>query len=281
MEEHRLPGLPRYVRINTLKIGRNAANRALHEAGYQLCEDSSHPGKRSYHKDADVPDLIVFKPKGKSDISRVGLVGTGETSHMAMLMQNRGRIFAFDRDARRCQLLRQRMKQQGASMVKATHGSFLDADPMDPAYAGVTHIWFELTAALPSWPRRGHTLTSVPAEVAENIRRCCLRSKYPEDSTIGFFLAKFVRQGHTPPPPAEELQAKLEILDRARVKQAKVAAKRKQPSTATLPVAEGEASAEAGGSSPATAIKKPIPSWREERDERKRLAKKSKREAGC
>lgn len=54
VEDHRLPGLPRYIRINTLKLMSKPANKALRQAGYHLCPDPSHPGKRVYYKDDDV-----------------------------------------------------------------------------------------------------------------------------------------------------------------------------------------------------------------------------------
>lgn len=379
--DYRLPGLPRYVRINTLKISLKAANREMHNAGYHHCPDPSHPGKRAYYRDDIVPDVMVFKPKGKSDISRLPLVSSGEvvvqqkascfpalalapppgsvaidgcaapgnkTSHLAALMQNRGEVIAFERDERRCELLRSMMRVKGATIVRSVHGSFLDASPDDPAYANVTHVLldpscsssgmsktpftdpaeirelaaaqtalilhamrfpalrelvystcsiyeeenervvaavlaaqpaataarkgggsrrFGLTPALPSWPRRGHVLDSLePGLDAQQIARCCLRTRYPDDATIGFFCAKFVREGMAPAQPAPELQVKLDALARARTKQ-------------------GHATAAAAAASPAapaaaTAPAKEVPAWRRERDEKlkQRGKKKQRRE---
>ena len=50
----------------------------MHAAGYHHCPDPRHPGKRAYYRDDTVPNLMVFKPKGKSDISRLQLVSSGE-----------------------------------------------------------------------------------------------------------------------------------------------------------------------------------------------------------
>ena len=77
-EDYRLPGLPRYVRVNTLKIGRGGAEKALKTTGHFFCPDPKHPGHRAFYRDSDVPDLLVFKPKGQSDISRVPMVASGE-----------------------------------------------------------------------------------------------------------------------------------------------------------------------------------------------------------
>jgi putative methyltransferase len=300
MEDHRLPGLPRYVRVNTLKIGRGAAEKALRQTGHFLCPDPKHKGHRAYFRDPHVPDLLVFKPKGQSDVSRIPMVSTGElvvqqrascfpavalappegahvidgcaapgnkTSHLAALMQNRGQVYAFEQNARRCELLREMMATKGASIVTTKHQSFLDADPEDPAFVNVTHILldpscsssgmscmpekdpvrlraladaqlelvlhamkfpalealvystcsvheieneevvrsilhgqqrFGLATAMPWWQRRGHLLsgasTKEEAEEAEEIARCCVRTAYPDDRTIGFFLARFERR---------------------------------------------------------------------------------------
>ena len=385
--DYRLPGLPRYVRINTLKISLKAANREMHNAGYHLCPDPRHPGKRAYYRDDTVPDVMVFKPKGKSDISRLPLVSSGEvvvqqkascfpalalapppgsiaidgcaapgnkTSHLAALMQNRGEVIAFERDERRCELLRSMMHVKGATIVRSVHASFLDASPDDPAYARVTHVLldpscsssgmsktpftdpaeirdlakaqtqlilhamrfpalrelvystcsiyeeenervvaavlaaqpprttakkgggggggggrprFGLTPALPSWPRRGCVLDAdslEPGLDAQQIARCCLRTRYPDDATIGFFCAKFVREGAAPAQPAPELQVKLDALARARTKHGHATA-----------AASAASSAATAAPAPAAAAAKEVPAWRRERDEK--LKQKSKK----
>jgi hypothetical protein len=54
---------------------------------------------------------------------------------------------------------------------------------------------FQLDLALPHWPRRGHTLEGIHPPTAASIARCTVRTQYPDDATIGFFLARFVRRG--------------------------------------------------------------------------------------
>ena len=157
-EDYRLPGLPRYLRVNTLKIGLGKAKKNLLQTGHHLCPDPKHPGHRAYYRDVDIPDLLVFKPKGQSDISRVPMVESGEvvvqqkascfpavaldppigghvidacaapgnkTSHVAALMQNKGKVFAFEQNERRAGLLREMMKIKGATIVQTKHMSFL------------------------------------------------------------------------------------------------------------------------------------------------------------
>ena len=83
----RLPGLPRYIRINTLKTSRSEAAKSLTATGhvpeqqstYRAARKGDAPAEssnRSYVPDAHVPDLLVFKPKGQSDISRIPLVAS-------------------------------------------------------------------------------------------------------------------------------------------------------------------------------------------------------------
>jgi putative methyltransferase len=115
---------------------------------------------------------------------------------------------------------------------------------------------FTLEKALPAWPRRGHELASLAStepQLALLIGSCCVRTSYPDDATIGFFLAKFVREGAPPAKPCAELQLKLDTLERARAKLAR-------PIPAAQPAAARE-----------------VPAWRQERDA-KLKAKKQRKE---
>lgn len=200
-EDYRLPGLPRYVRVNTLKIGRGAAEKKLKETGHFHAPDPKHPGHRAYFRDPDVPDLLVFKPKGQSDISRVPMVATGEvvvqqkascfpavalappeggtvidacaapgnkTSHVAALMGNRGKVIAFEQNERRCELLREMMKVKGATIVTSKHASFLDADPSDPEYASVTHIMLDPSCSSSGMSRTPRTDPDALRQLADD-----------------------------------------------------------------------------------------------------------------
>ena len=365
-EDYRLPGLPRYVRVNTLKIGRGAAEKNLKSTGHFFCPDPKHPGHRAFFRDKDVPDLLVFKPKGQSDISRVPMVASGEvvvqqkascfpalalappagchaidgcaapgnkTSHLAALMQNRGRVFAFEMNPRRCELLREMMRVKNATIVETRHQSFLDADPKSTVFSEVTHILldpscsasgmsqtpttdpadlkqlaedqealilhalsfpklealvystcsihdaeneevvkkvlkqvssdFELVPALPWWGRRGHDLDGT--EESQHIAKCCVRTSYPDDQTIGFFLARFerrkLREAAAAPTTSDTaaLDAKLVALAKARAKAEKAA--------------EGM-----GSQRKEEKRQQEVPAWRLERDAKKK--KKRQRESG-
>lgn len=207
--DDRLPGLPRYVRINTLKKSVNAAHKECTQAGYQLSPEPNPTGNRSYFRDDLVPDLMVFKPKGKSDISRLPLVATGEmviqqkascfpalalhpppgsvvidgcaapgnkTCHLAALMQNSGSIFAFERDERRCDLLRRMMELKGASIVTPCHASFLDADPTDPTWASVTHILLDPSCSSSGMSKHPESDPAALRELADRQEEMVLRA---------------------------------------------------------------------------------------------------------
>lgn len=419
--EDRLPGLPRYVRINTIKTTRNDVEKRLKETGHFHCPDPKHPAGRAYFRDPWMPDLLVFKPKGQSDISRISMVASGEvvvqqlascfpalalapppgataidgcaapgnkTSHLAALMHNRGRVYAFEVNERRCKLLREMMTVKGASIVVTKHASFLDASPTDPAYAAVTHVLldpscsssgmsltpetdparlreladnqlalvlhamrfpaveavvystcsihqieneevvrqvlrqqrdFTLEPALPFWPRRGQVLNDDSGDSggggsgggdddgddgdcnggdggaeggtvaqAAKIAQCVVRCSYPEDQTIGFFLARFVRRpaGATSGAArssslraSAELTQKLEVLAKAREKRAKQSSKMDKRQRN----GEGGTASAASGASVATVSaaattvepsKRAVPSWRLERDARKKQKRK-------
>ena len=144
--DNRLPGLPRYARVNTLLTSLGAVRRALSDTGHILVDPTSAEalsgggGGRVCRRDEHVPDLLVFKPKGQSDISRMPMVARGElvvqqkascfpalalapppgahvidgcaapgnkTTHLVALMENEGSLIAFEQDARRCALLEQ------------------------------------------------------------------------------------------------------------------------------------------------------------------------------
>ncbi|OQS00613.1 hypothetical protein ACHHYP_03255 [Achlya hypogyna] len=167
--------LPRYARINTLKVTEPIHDVAAVRAALRLPDDVS------FELDAHVRDLIVFPPgtelhthesvvsgrlilqdkascfsafvlqgeRGSDDLGDVidACAAPGnKTSHAAMLVARKTstrpiKVFAFDRSATRLDLLKRRMKGAGADgVVEACLQSFLDVDVHDPKYAHVTSI---------------------------------------------------------------------------------------------------------------------------------------------
>ncbi|KAJ0403689.1 hypothetical protein P43SY_003801 [Pythium insidiosum] len=162
--------LPRYVRVNTLKIASDELDAFLAE--YPAAKPDAHvrdllvlPSGTELHEHALVKSgKLVLQDKAscfpafvlhgeRSD--RAGAVGDvidacaapgNKTSHVAMLLRQRApdgesRVFAFDRSAKRLDLLRRRMRLVGADgVVETCLQSFLDVDVADDKYANVRSI---------------------------------------------------------------------------------------------------------------------------------------------
>lgn len=60
-----------------------------------------------------------------------------KTTHVAALMRNSGKVFAFDKDPRRLERLKRNAAAAGASCIEAALFDFLEVDPSDPKYAAV------------------------------------------------------------------------------------------------------------------------------------------------
>ena len=230
MEDYRLPDLPRYVRINTLLTSRSAVEKRLKESGHFYCPDPKHPGNRSYFRSPDVPDLLVFKPKGQSDISRIPMIASGEvvvqqlascfpalalapppgawaidgcaapgnkTSHLAALMRNKGRVFAFEINERRCNLLQDMMKTKGVSIVLTKHASFLDASPTDPEYSKVSHVLLDPSCSSSGMSRTPETDPERLRELAQNQLTLVLHAmRFPAVEAVVYSTCSMLQTRH-------------------------------------------------------------------------------------
>eukprot|EP00475_Leptophrys_vorax_P041319 TRINITY_DN7789_c0_g2_i1.p1 TRINITY_DN7789_c0_g2~~TRINITY_DN7789_c0_g2_i1.p1 ORF type:complete len:450 (-),score=125.03 TRINITY_DN7789_c0_g2_i1:79-1428(-) len=174
-----------YVRINVLKCSRQAMLEKLQSPayGFKLAatkqEVASVPNM--FCMDELIPDLLVFNRQQKkifaldlvlesfelliqdkascfsataldpqpgwSVIDSCAAPGN-KTSHLASLMEGKGNILAFEKDTRRFQILKQRMKEIGAStIVKSEHMDFLKTNPFDFRYAKVNAILVDPTCS--------------------------------------------------------------------------------------------------------------------------------------
>lgn len=50
-------------------------------------------------------------------------------------------LYAFERDQKRFSTLRSMLSKAGCTNVEPINADFLSADPLDPKYAGVTHMY--------------------------------------------------------------------------------------------------------------------------------------------
>ncbi|KAJ2015538.1 hypothetical protein GGI14_004213 [Coemansia sp. S680] len=85
-----------------------------------------------------MPAHVVQPAPGSVALDACAAPGN-KTSHMASLMKNRGRIFAFDMDQRRLETLVELTGNAKCKIITAQCMNFLDVDPLDPSYADVEY----------------------------------------------------------------------------------------------------------------------------------------------
>lgn len=153
-----VPTHSRHVRVNTLKLSVDEATRRL--------------ARHRPRVDPHVPDVLVFRPG--TDLHDHPMVRSGEivlqgkasclpaaalepkrgwvcvdccaapgnkTTHLAALVGEGGRIFAFDADGKRLKRLARNVATAGAGdVVSVRRADFLEVDPRGPEYAGVRAV---------------------------------------------------------------------------------------------------------------------------------------------
>ncbi|ORX48495.1 S-adenosyl-L-methionine-dependent methyltransferase [Hesseltinella vesiculosa] len=153
--------IPRYVRVNELKTTVDKMIKVFKQEGYTF----------SFIKDEHLADLLVFHPRADFHDHPHYLAGDiilqdkascfpahvaqipkdahaidacaapgNKTSHLSSLLKNTGRIWAFDLDQRRLNTLKKLTNKAGCKNIDAIHGSFLEADPMDPKFDKVEYF---------------------------------------------------------------------------------------------------------------------------------------------
>ncbi|DBA04206.1 TPA: hypothetical protein N0F65_004314 [Lagenidium giganteum] len=162
--------LPRYVRINTLLISENEVEAFVREFDAQRdphvrdllmlkpgTELHKHPlvvsGKLILQDKASCFPAFILHGEHEDSADNLGDVidacaaPGNKTSHAAMLLKQKRideakcNVFAFDRSAKRLDLLKRRMKLAGADgIVTPVLQSFLDVDVTDEKYASVRSI---------------------------------------------------------------------------------------------------------------------------------------------
>lgn len=168
--------LPRYVRVNSLKTCVEDAVDYLKREGFtyrgqaRRLEDLRLKNK-DFVQDMDLPELLVFSPKtdfhdhflykaghiilqdkasclpahvlspppGSVVLDACAAPGN-KTSHLAALMKNQGRLFAFDLDPRRLATMSTLLLRAGVTCHQLHNQDFLKVDPESPQHRDVEYI---------------------------------------------------------------------------------------------------------------------------------------------
>lgn len=171
------PALPRYIRVNTLKTNAENVIDYFKRQGYaylgrasSLQELGRLSGKQ-FLMDLHLPDILVFPPRtdfhknylytaghiilqdkasilpaflldpasGSHVIDACAAPGN-KTSHLAALLKNKGKIFAFDMDTKRLATMGTLLLRAGVTCHQLANEDFLKVEPSDSKFSSVRHI---------------------------------------------------------------------------------------------------------------------------------------------
>ncbi|KZP31855.1 S-adenosyl-L-methionine-dependent methyltransferase [Athelia psychrophila] len=163
--------IPRYVRINTTMWTTEDAIKHYESKGFIL--SGPFESSKGFAIDQHIPNLLNFSPQtqfqndmpyktGKVILqdkascfpalvlappaleSSVVIDATAapgnKTSHLSALMQNKGKLFAFERDHKRFSTLKMMLSKANCRNVEPVNIDFLTVQPNDKTYSAVTHI---------------------------------------------------------------------------------------------------------------------------------------------
>ncbi|XP_047693464.1 28S rRNA (cytosine-C(5))-methyltransferase isoform X4 [Prionailurus viverrinus] len=195
----------------------------LYQAGHLILQDK--PRACSACQASCLPAVLLAPPPGSHVIDACAAPGN-KTSHLAALLKNQGKIFAFDLDAGRLASMATLLARAGVSCCELAEEDFLAIPPSDQRYRQrlvystcslcqeenedvvrdalqQNSGTFRLVPILPSWPHRG--LGTFPGA------ECCLRASPETTLTGGFFVAVLERvevpssvsRAEAPAPPPE------------------------------------------------------------------------------
>lgn len=168
--------LPRYVRVNTLQTTVEDAVDYLKRDGFTYLGQASRLDDltlegRDFVKDLHLPEVLVFSPRtdfhdhflykaghiilqdkasclpahllnpspGCHVIDACAAPGN-KTSHLAAKMKNKGKLFAFDLDAKRLSTMSTLLLRAGVTCQQLANQDFLKVDPDSTQYKDVEYI---------------------------------------------------------------------------------------------------------------------------------------------
>ncbi|KAI1797292.1 S-adenosyl-L-methionine-dependent methyltransferase [Ganoderma leucocontextum] len=170
-DDTRAASIPRYVRINQTCWTLAEALETFQARGYHEGDPLSSP--QAFQRDQHVPDLFAFHPSTRFTEDSLYLSGTiilqdkascfpahilsppsrddtvvidataapgNKTSHLCAIMQNKGKLYAFERDRKRFSTLKSMLSKARCNNVEAINSDFLTISPDDPKYGRATHI---------------------------------------------------------------------------------------------------------------------------------------------
>nr|XP_061803501.1 28S rRNA (cytosine-C(5))-methyltransferase-like [Nerophis lumbriciformis] len=176
VQQHVGDQLPRYVRVNTLKTTMEDTVDYLKRDGFTYMGeafklDDLTLKAKEFVKDLHLPEVLVFAPKtdfhdhflykaghiilqdkasclpaflldappGSHVIDACAAPGN-KTSHLAATMKNRGKVFAFDLDAKRLATMSTLLLRAGLTCHQLANQDFLKVDPESKLYENVEYI---------------------------------------------------------------------------------------------------------------------------------------------
>ena len=187
--------IPRYVRINTLKTTTQEALKYFSKKGFKFGENASTfidktvpnlialPPNTDLHQDEYLkqgkivlqdkascfPAFILSPPKNSVVIDGCAAPGN-KTSHLSALMENTGKIYAFDKDHKRLITLKKLTSKAGCKNIEPIHGSFLDTNPAD--YKDVEYILLDPSCSGSGIVKRlDHLTNGIAEEETENLEQ--------------------------------------------------------------------------------------------------------------
>jgi putative methyltransferase len=163
----------RFVRVNTLLKSVEECLTVLESEGFKKV-DTVTPADRSkqiFSVDSLIPEILIFppsislhhhplkksgalilqdkascfpvhalRPRSHWHVIDACAAPGSKTIHLASIMENNGKIFAFDLDPQRVPLLQKTVERAGATNVESKCADFLKIDPNDPQYSQVRGI---------------------------------------------------------------------------------------------------------------------------------------------
>ncbi|XP_061592561.1 probable 28S rRNA (cytosine-C(5))-methyltransferase [Cololabis saira] len=168
--------LPRYARVNTLKTTVEDAVDYLKRDGFNYLGEAVRLTdldlkQKSFVRDLHLPEVLVFPPKtdfhdhflykaghiilqdkasclpahllnppvGSHVLDACAAPGN-KTSHLAALMKNKGKLFAFDLDTKRLATMATLLLRAGVTCQQLANQDFLKVDPDSPLYKDVEYM---------------------------------------------------------------------------------------------------------------------------------------------